>query len=129
MAMKENEKERIYAEMICRIEKELGIPFYRGATQMIGYYSRSDEEEKAVKHFEAYVENIINAEKCFKNSMLFCDLGEELRFISNGTLVSLGAFREELFQVMQNPAYMKRICDNRRFKQSMEKLSLYMEEK
>ena len=35
---KENEKERTYAEMMCRMEKELGIPFYRGATQMMDYY-------------------------------------------------------------------------------------------
>ena len=129
VATKENEKERIYAEMMCRIEKKLGIPFYRGATQMIDYYLRSDEEEKAAKCFEAYVENIINAEECFKESMLFGDLGKDIRFISNGSLVGLEAFREEIFQVMQNSAYMKRLRDNERFRQSMEKLNLYMEEK
>lgn len=122
VAMKENEKERIYAEMMCRMEKELGIPFYRGATQLIEYYLRSGEEEKAAKCFEEYAENIINAEECLKNSMFLSDLGEDIRFISNGTLVSLEAFREELIQVMQNPAYMKPLCDNESFKLSIEKL-------
>lgn len=128
-AIKENEKERIYAEMMCRIEAELGIPFYRGATQMIDYYLRSNEEEEAVKCFETYVENIINAEECFNNSLFFGDLGEKLRFISNGALVSLESFREELFTVMQNPGYIKRFHDNERVKLSMEKLNLYMEGK
>lgn len=129
VATKENEKERIYAEMMCRIETELGIPFYRGATQMIDYYLRFNEEEEAVKCFETYVENIINAEECFNNSLFLGDLREELRFISNGTLVSLEAFREELFKVMQTPGYIKRFHDNRRVMLSMEKLNLYMEGK
>ena len=127
MATKETEKERIYAEMMCRIEKELEIPFYRGAAQMMDYYLRSGEEEEAAKCFETYVENMLHAEECFKESVFFSDLGEDIRFISNGTLVSLEVFREELVQVMQNPGYMKRLCDKEKVKQSMEKLSAYME--
>ena len=96
VATKENEKERMYAEMMCRIEKELGIPFYRGAAQLIDCYLRSNEEEEAAKCFEEYVENIINAEEWFKDSMLFGDLGEDIWFISNGAFVSLSEFREEL---------------------------------
>ncbi len=122
----DKEKERTYAEMMCRMEQELGIPFYRGATQMIDYYLRSGEEEEAAKCFEAYVEGIMNAEECLKESPFFCDLGEDIRFISNGSLVSLTVFREELFGAMQNPGYMKRIRDNESVKQSMEKLKLYM---
>lgn len=57
------------------------------------------------------------------------DLGEEIRFISNGTLVSMEAFREELFQVMQSSGYMKPICESSRYRESMEKLGLYMKEK
>ena len=126
MAMQEKEKERIYAEMMCRIEKELGIPFYRGETQLINYYLHADEEEKAAKCFEEYVEHMIHAEDIFQESMLFGNLKENIRFISNGSLVGLEAFREELFQVMQNSAYMKRLRDNEKFQQSMEKLNLYM---
>ena len=58
VASKDNEKERMYAEMMCRMEQELGIPFYRGATQMMDYYLRANEEEEAAKCFETYVENI-----------------------------------------------------------------------
>lgn len=122
----DKEKERTYAEMMCRMEQELGIPFYRGAMQLMDYYLRSGEEEEAAKCFEAYVENMMHAEACFKESVFFGDLGEELRFISNGTLVTLEVFREELVQVMQNPGYMKRLYGNERVKQSMEKLKLYM---
>ena len=45
----DKEKECTYAEMMCRMEQELGIPFYRGATQMIDYYLRSNEDEEAAK--------------------------------------------------------------------------------
>mgnify|MGYP003288916628 CR=1 FL=1 len=128
-ATREKEKEQIYAEMMCRMEQELGIPFYRGTTQMIEYYLRSGEEEEAAKCFEVYVDGIMNAEGYLKESPFFCDLGEDIRFISNGTLVSLEAFREELVQVMQNPGYMKRFRGNERVRQSMERLSAYMEEK
>ena len=126
VATKENEKERMYAEMMCRMESELGIPFYRGAMQMIDYYLRSGEEEEAAKYFEEYVENLLRAEECFQDSVFFGDLGEELRFISNGALVTLTAFREELFQVMQNSAYMKKLRGNERIKRSVEKLGAYM---
>ncbi len=126
VATGDKEKERTYAEMMCRMEQELGIPFYRGATQMIDYYLRSGEEEEAAKCFEVYVENVTHAEDVFRDSIFFGDLGEDIRFISNGTLVTLTAFREELFGVMQNPGYMKRIRDNESVKQSMEKLKLYM---
>jgi len=102
VATEETEKELIYAEMMCRLEEELGIPFYRGATQMIDYYLRSGEKEQAAKCFEEYVENINNAEECLKNSKFFGDLGEDIRFISNGTLVRLEIFREEV------KSYMKR---------------------
>ena len=129
VATKDKEKERIYAEMMCRIEKELGIPFYRGATQVIDYYLHNGEEEKAAECFEAYAESMIHAEECLKESPFLGDLGEEIRFISNGTLVSLEAFREELFQVMQSPGYMKTICESSRYRESMEKLGLYMKEK
>ena len=63
--------------------------------QMIDYYLRSNEEEKAVKCFEEYVEHMIHAEDIFRKSMFFGDLRENIRFISNGSLVSLEAFREE----------------------------------
>jgi len=102
VATKETEKERIYAEMMCRIEKELGIPFYRGATQMIDYYLRSGDEEKAAKCIEEYLENINSAEECLKNSKFLGNLGEDIRFISNGTLVSLETFRKEVVRAMQN---------------------------
>jgi len=124
---KDAEKERMYAEMMCRMEKELGIPFYRGATQMIDYYLRADEVDEAAECFEAYVGGIMNAEECLKESPFFSDLGEDIRFISNGTLVSLTAFREELVQVMRNPAYLKQIRDHEKVRQSMDKISMYME--
>lgn len=129
VATQDKEKERIYAEMMCRMEKELGIPFYRGDTQMIDYYLHNGEEEKAAECFEAYAESMIHAEECLKESPFLGDLGEEIRFISNGTLVSLEAFREELFQVMQSPGYMKPICESSKYRESMEKLGLYMKEK
>lgn len=129
VATKEDEKERIYAEMMCWIEKELGIPFYRGTTQMIEYYLQSDEEEEAAKCLGEYVENMIHAEDVFQNSVFFGDLGEDIRFISNGALVSLDVFREELVQVMQNPTYMKMVRGNERVRQGMEKLKLYMDGK
>ena len=119
-------KERTYAEMMCRMEKEFGIPFYRGATQMTDYYLHSGEEEEAAKCFEAYVENVLHAEDVLRDSAFFGDLGEEIRFISNGTLVSLTAFREEVCKVMQNPGYMRELRGNEKVKESMEKLKLYM---
>jgi len=125
-SMKEKEKERIYAEMMCRMEQELGIPFYRGATQLLDFYLRSDEEEEAAKCLEAYVDNMMHAEDVLRDSVFFGDLGEELRFISNGTLVSLEEFREELVRVMLNPGYMKQLRGNERVRRSMEKLKLYM---
>ena len=128
-AAKDNEKERMYAEMMCRMEQEFRIPFYRGAAQMMEFYLRSGKEDEASKCFETYVESIIHAEDCFKDSAFFGDLGEELMFISNGSLVSLEAFREELVQVMQNPGYMKTIRGKERVRQSMEKLRAYMEGK
>ena len=96
VATKDIEKERIYAKMMCRLEKELGIPFYRGAMQMREYYLRSGEEEQAAKCMEEYTERINNAEEILGSSPFFCDLGEDIRFISNGALVSLEAFREEV---------------------------------
>lgn len=126
VATEDREKERTYAEMMCRMEQELGIPFYRGATQMTDYYLHSGEEEEAAKCFEAYVENVLHAEDILRDSAFFGDLGEELRFISNGALVSLEEFREELVGVMRNPGYRKHFRDNERVKQSMEKLKLYM---
>ena len=128
-ATKEQEKERMYAEMMCRMEEQLGIPFYRGAMQMIGCYLNSNETDAAAEYFEAYVDKLIHAEECLKESTFFCDLGEDIRFISNGTLVSLEEFREELVQVMQNPGYRKRLSDNERVQQSMEKVKEYMEGK
>ncbi len=99
VATQDTEKEKIYAEMMCQMEKELGIPIYRGATQMADYYRHIGEEEKAAECFEAYVEGMTHAEECLKESPFFGDLGEEIRFISNGALVSLEAFREELSRV------------------------------
>ena len=99
VATQDTEKEKIYAEMMCQMEKELGIPFYRGATQMADYYRHIGEEEKAAECFESYVEGMTHAEECLKESPFFGDLGEEIRFISNGALVSLEAFREELSRV------------------------------
>lgn len=69
---------------------------------MIDYYLRSGEKEQAAKCIEEYVENINNAEECLKNLKFFGDLGEDIRFISNGTLVRLEIFREEV------KSYMKR---------------------
>lgn len=129
VATQDKEKERIYAEMMCSMEKELGIPFYRGATQMIDYYLHSGEEEAAIDCFETYTESMVHAEECLKESPVLGDLGEDIRFISNGTLVSLDVFREELLQVMQSPGYMKPICESSRYRESMEKLSLNMKEK
>lgn len=129
VATQDKEKERIYAEMMCSMEKELGIPFYRGATQMIDYYLHSGKEEAAIDCFETYTESMVHAEECLKESPFLGDLGEDIRFISNGTLVSLDAFREELLQVMQSPGYMKPICESSRYRESMEKLSLNMKEK
>ena len=126
VATKDSEKERTYAEMMCRMEQELGIPFYRGAMQMMDYYLRADEEEEAAKCLEAYVENMMHAEDVLRDSVFFGDLGEELRFISNGALVSLDEFRDELVRVMQNPGYMRKLRGNERVKQSMEKLKMYM---
>ena len=126
VATQDKEKERIYAEMMCRMEKELGIPFYRGATQLIDYYLHNGEEEKAAECFEAYAESMIHAEECLKESPFLGDLGEDIRFISNGTLVSLEAFLEELFQVMQSPGYMKPICERRRYRESMRKIQEFL---
>lgn len=122
----DKEKARIYAEMMCQLEKELGIPFYRGATQMIDYYLHSGEEEKAAECFETYVESMIHAEECLQESPFFGDLGEEIRFISNGALVSLEAFREELFQVMQSSGYMEPICESGRYRESMRKIQEFL---
>lgn len=121
----DKEKERIYADMMCRMEQELGIPFYRGATQMMDCRLRSGEEEEAAKCFEKYVENMMNAEECLKKSSFFEELGDNIRFISNGTLVTLEAFREELVQAMQNPGYMRKLRGNKRVQESMEKLTIY----
>ncbi len=46
--------------------------------------------------------------------------------ISNGTLVSLEEFREELFQVMQSPGYMKPICERSRYRESMRKIQEFL---
>ena len=121
------EKERTYGEMMCRLEQEFGIPFYRGAMQMLEYYLRSGEEEETAKCFEAYVENMLHAEDVLKNSEFFGDLGEELRFISNGALVSLADFREEPVRVMQNPGYMRELRGNELVKASLEKVKEYRE--
>lgn len=126
VATKDSEKERTYAEMMCRMEQELGIPFYRGAMQLMDYYLRSGEEDEAAKCLESYVENMMYAENILQDSVYFGDLGEDIRFISNGALVSLEVFREELVQVMQNPAYRKRFRDNEKVQESMEKLKMYM---
>lgn len=126
VATEDSEKERTYAEMMCRMEQELGIPFYRGAMQLMDYYLRSGEEDEAAKCLESYVENMMYAENILQDSVYFGDLGEDIRFISNGALVSLEVFREELVQVMQNPAYRKRFRDNEKVQESMEKLKMYM---
>ncbi|MBE5951728.1 MAG: helix-turn-helix transcriptional regulator [Lachnospiraceae bacterium] len=129
VTMGDMDKERIYAETICCIEELFGLPFYRGAIQMVCSYLRVQEEEKAAECFEVYVEKMIRAEEKLRESKFFGGLGEEIRFISNGTLVTLEEFREELYRVMQNPAYMKNLRGNVRFAQSMEKLNLYMADK
>lgn len=122
VATKEPEKELAYAEEMCRLEKELGIPFYRGAMQLIGCYIQTGEIEKAAECFESYVENMIHAEERLKTSVFLGDIGEDARFISNGTLVSLNDFREELVQIMQNPAFLKPLRENEKVLQSVEKL-------
>lgn len=66
---------------------------------------------------------MIHAEEGLKESPFLGNLGEEIRFISNGALVSLEAFREELCRVIQNPGYMKNLRGNSRFQESMEKLA------
>ena len=121
-ATKEPEKELAYAEEMCRLEKELGIPFYRGAMQLIGCYLQAGEIEKAAECFEEYIENMVHAEECLKSFIFFGDLGENARFISNGTLVSLNDFREELVQIMQNPAFLKPLRENEKFQQNMKKI-------
>lgn len=121
-ATKEPEKELAYAEEMCRLEQELGIPFYRGAMQLIGCYLQAGEIEKAAECFAEYVENMVHAEEYLKSSIFLGDLGEDARFISNGTLVSLNDFREELVQLMKNPAFLKPLRENKEFLQSMEKL-------
>lgn len=126
---KETEKERTYAEMMCRMEEEFGIPFYRGAMQLMGCYLQAGENDAAAECFEKYVDNVVNGEECFKNSGFLGDLGDDARFISNGTLVSLQEFREELLEVMRNPAYMKQLSGNEKVQQSMEKVKEYMEGK
>ena len=125
VATEDSDKERIYAEMMCRIEKELGIAFYRGATQMMDYYLHVGEEEKAADCFEIYVESIIHAEECLNESPFLGDLGEDARFISNGALVSTEAFSEELCRVTQSSEYMKNLRGNSKFQESMEKLLYY----
>ncbi len=126
VATKDSEKERTYADMMCRMEQELGIPFYRGTTQMMECYLRSGEEEEAAKCFESYVDNVLHAEEVLKNSAFFGDLGEDIRFISNGALVSLDAFREELVREMQNPGYMRGLRGDELVKASMEKVKAYV---
>ena len=121
-ATNEPEKEQIYAEEMCRLEKELGIPFYRGAMQLMGCFLQAGEIEKAAECFESYVENMIHAEECLKTSVFLGNLGEDAKFISNGTLVSLNDFREELVQITQNPAYLKPLRGNEKVLQSVEKL-------
>jgi len=61
-------------------------------------YMKKDYEaaKKAAECVATYVDGMIHAEECLKESPFFGDLGEEIRFISNGALVSLEAFREEL---------------------------------
>ena len=129
VATKEPEKEQIYAEEMCRLEKELGVPFYRGAMQLIGCYLQAGELEKAAECFTEYVENMVHAEECLKSSSFLGDLGEDARFISNGSLVSLNDFREELVQIMQNPAFLKPLRENEKVLQSVEKLNPNIREK
>ena len=124
VATKDTENERLYGEMMCRLEKEFGIPFYRGATQMVGCHLQAGEEDEAVKCFETYVDGIWNAEERLKASPFFCELGEDIRFISNGALVSLDVFREEACKVLRNPAYLKQIRGNEKVRESMEKLGV-----
>jgi len=112
--------------MMCRMENELGVPFYRGATQMVDYYLHSGEKDVAADCFEAYTESMVHAEECLKESPFLGDLGEDILFISNGTLVSLEAFREELFQVMQSPGYMKPICESGKYRESMERIQEFL---
>ena len=123
-AVKDTERERLYGEMMCRLEKEFGIPFYRGAMQMVGCHLQAGEEEAAAKYFETYANGIINAEEALKESPFFCDLGDDIRFISNGALVSLAAFREEACKVLRNPAYLKDLRENEKVKKSLEKLNV-----
>ncbi len=101
VAIEDAEKERTYAEMMCRLEEEFGIPFYRGAMQMRDFYLRLGEKEQAARCLEAYKGKVTVAEEYFKKSLFFGDLGEELRFISNGALVTLKEFREEVLRGMQ----------------------------
>ena len=123
-AAKDTEKERLYAETMCRLEKEFGIPFYRGAMQMVGCHLQAGEEEEATKCFETYADGILNAEEYLKVSPFFCDLGEDIRFVSNGSLVSLAAFREEACKVLRNPGYLKQIRGNEKARESLEKVGV-----
>ena len=90
---------------------------------------QAGEIEKAAECFESYVENMVHAEEYLKSSIFFGNLGEDARFISNGTLVSLNDFRDELVSLMQNPTFLKPLRENEEFLQSMEKLNLYITEK
>ena len=65
---------------------------------------------------------MVHAEECLKSSSFLGDLGEDARFISNGTLVSLNDFREDLVQIMQNPAFLKPLRENEKVLESVEKL-------
>lgn len=129
VAAKDTEKERLYGEMMCRLEKEFGIPFYRGAMQLAGCHLQAGEEEEAVKCFEVYADGILNAEEYLKASPFFCNQGEDIRFISNGALVSLDVFREEACKVLRNPGYLKQLRENEKVRESMEKLRAYIEGK
>ena len=124
----DKEKECFYAETMCRLEEMFGVPFYRGETSMINYYIRQKEYEKAVECFERYVERMLCAEDILKESRFFAEVNPEIKFISNGSFVSLEEFREELWKVMQTPGYMSKIRDDERVKAGYKKLQQYLNE-
>lgn len=116
------QKEYLYTETMCRLEELFQLPFYRGAAQMITYYIRLGDYQKALECFDVYVDKIISADDILRNSEFVADAYPNVGFISNGELISLDEFKNELWKVVKKPEYMKKIRENEKFILAMNRL-------
>lgn len=123
----DSEGEYVCAKATLGLEKEFGIPFWRGFITMIGYDIGMRDYDSALACFEQYVDGLVKMEDNLRESPYFTEIYPDVKVLSNGEYVDLQDFRREVWDTMQKEGYLKEIRKDKRFAESYKKFRLFME--